>query len=137
MLDLNFRSLDSSLSQLSSFKLYIELMTTKKTWRCYTKSGVPSWELEKIIKRYILSHASIPSPISDETLSSTPMHVLRFKAPDSNIEVTGLVYANGLVCQSYDVSSKVSDYILLLEDRVAQVWGYPSTYVYPAQLFCE
>lgn len=135
MQDFDLRSLESSLSELNSLKLYIELFTTKNTWRLYSKSSVEAWELEKFIKRYMRSHASVPSPITEETLSSAPMHVLRFKAPDSEIEVTGLVYANGLICQSYDKISGVSEYLLLVEERVAEVWGYPSTYTYPAKVF--
>lgn len=133
--NIDFRSIQPSLSEINSFKLYIELFTTKTSWRCYSKSSVELWELEKIINRYIKSHASVPSPLTQETLSSTPMHVLQFLSSDNTTQITGLVYANGLVCEAFNTQSLESELILLVEDKVAEIWSYPSKYIYPARFF--
>lgn len=115
-----------------SLGLYIDLFREKKDWRLYSKNNLDQAEVDKLIQRYVRSHATIPALITDERLSKKPMEVFEF-AQDA-FRVKGALFANGAVLEITIFDKELTHRCLLIDPKVARVWGYPEEYSIPSEL---
>ena len=109
----------------------MEILAEKTEWRCYNKNvlGTPK-EVEHLAERYIISHATVPGLLTEETISVTPMFVFEFEYDAQRVK--GLVFLNGCVIKIE--TPELTHYMLFVQDGVAKAWKYPSKFIRTADL---